>query len=93
MNFAAESDLAEIEMWEKTLPDVEDGDEKTEPEDLKEFDETKLPNSTEKGRKSPKNASVLYFDLFKKKMYSKTLIFQKENEIYRLVGFCEAPMS
>ena len=50
----------------------------------------------EVGLKNPDDAEVVYFDLFKKKIYSKTLIFQKEEEtgqiIYKLIGFCEAPM-
>jgi len=48
------------------------------------------------GLKNPDDAEVIYFDLFKKKIYSKTLIFQKEEKagriIYKLIGFCEAPM-
>jgi len=50
----------------------------------------------EPGRKNTDDAEVVYFDLFKKKVYLKTLIFQREEEadreIYKLIGFCEAPM-
>jgi hypothetical protein len=64
-------------------PGVEKGMEE------KETEETSL--------KSIDNAVVIYFDTFKKKAYMKTFIFQKEYEndkkLYRLIGFCEAPMA
>ena len=90
MTFAVESDLAEIEKWEAALPDIEDD----ETEDMKEPQEEQ---QVQTGRNTI-NATVLYFDLFQKRTYVKTLIFQKEDReagdrIYCLVGFCEAPMS
>ena len=90
MTFAIESDPAEIEKWEAALPDIDDD----ETEDIKEPQEEQQIQT----EKNPKNAIVLYFDLFKKRTYVKTLIFQKEEReagdmIYSLVGFCEAPMS
>ena len=90
MTFAVESDPAEIEKWEAALPDIEDD----ENEDTKEPQEEQ---QVQPGRNAT-NATVLYFDLFKKRTYIKTLIFQKDERetrerIYCLVGFCEAPMS
>jgi len=75
--------------------------EKTEKEE-NEREETEK-NETDWNRfqtgpaqENPVNAEVVYFDLFKKKAYVKTLIFQKEEEegikVYKLIGFCEAPM-
>ena len=97
MTFATESDPEEIEKWEAALPDIESEDE-TEDPDLPDAEETDKQTREEEDGKTPKNAAVLYFDLFKKRAYVKTLIFQKEETetgelIYILVGFCEAPMT
>lgn len=91
-SFSAEADAVEIEKWEAELPDIDEKEEKETPEMFEE------KQSTDEIQKTAfENASVIYFDLFKKKTYTKTLIFQTEEEnktkIYRLIGFCEAPMS
>ena len=100
MTFAVDSDPAEIEKWEAALPDIDDEEEPEEingsenvPGEIKEQQKQQIQTE-----KTPKNAAVLYFDLFKKRTYIKTLIFQKDETetketIYCLVGFCEAPMS
>jgi len=112
MTFATESDPGEIEKWEAALPDIdEDEDECENEKDCEDEnrsengseDETRDMNrpSSEKeseNKKESESAAVLYFDLFKKGTYVKTLIFQREeaesgNRVYLLVGFCEAPMS
>ncbi len=87
-SFSAEADAVEIKKWEAELPD-----EKEEEND--EFFEEEIP-ADEIQKTALENAEVIYFDLFKNKTYVKTLIFCPENEtgdrIYRLIGFCEAPM-
>ncbi|MDR0768017.1 MAG: hypothetical protein LBE57_06245 [Methanosarcinales archaeon] len=87
-SFSADADTYEIEKWEAELPDVEEGDGEAE-----SFgEETKNTAS----KTALEKAEVIYFDLFKKKTYTKTLIFQSDEEngsrVYRLIGFCEAPM-
>ena len=87
-SFSADADAGEIEKWEAELPEI----------DEKDNDETFEENiSAEEIQKTAlENAEVIYFDIFKKKTYVKTLIFCRENEtgskMYRLIGFCEAPM-
>ena len=114
MTFATESDPEEIEKWEAALPDIDEDEDEFENENGCENkngcenengseDETRNMSrpSLEKeseNKKESESAAVLYFDLFKKGTYVKTLIFQREeNELgsreYLLVGFCEAPMS
>lgn len=95
VSFSADADTAEIEKWEAELPEIDEKDEKENPEEL--FEEK--TSSDENLKNAFERASVIYFDLFKKKTYTKTLIFQTEDDeenggkIYRLIGFCEAPMS
>jgi len=99
MIFATESDPEEIEKWEAALQDIDDEEE----EEAENAYQPNPGNESEKkpineNETKPENATVLYFDLFKKRTYVKTLIFQKEEAetgetIYLLVGFCEAPMA
>ncbi|WNY27969.1 hypothetical protein MmiEs2_01480 [Methanimicrococcus stummii] len=95
-SFSADADTTEIEKWEAELPDSDENneDEENEKENQgetvsKSGNETNLSDQFE-------NAAVIYFDIFKKRTYTQTLIFQKEDEngkrIYRLIGFCDAPM-
>ncbi|WNY24287.1 hypothetical protein MmiHf6_16170 [Methanimicrococcus hongohii] len=113
VSFSADADTIEIEKWEAELPDIDEKEE-NESNESEEFEENDLRNNSENDFEK---AEVIYFDLFKKKTYTKTLIFQTEDEnesnlgsksdgnpdnrsvenagkrIYRLIGFCEAPMS
>jgi len=108
-DFAAEADPKKIEMWEAELPDddfedendndFEDGpddEEAGKKEEAKKAKTDRIMAQNESGPEKTDDAEVVYFDLFKKKVYSKTLIFQREEEagrmIYKLIGFCEAPM-
>jgi hypothetical protein len=91
VSFATDADALEIEKWEAELPDEKEEDE----EDKDElFEENILSGRIPKA--DIEAADVVYFDIFKKKTYMKTLIFCPEKEsgakIYRLVGFCEAPI-
>jgi len=104
MDFAAEADPKEIEMLEAELAGDDDKDEAAENEaaenetddELKEHETVGGVSQNGQGTKNLNDAEVVYFDLFKKKVYTKTLIFQKEEEegskTYKLIGFCEAPM-
>lgn len=87
-SFSADADAVEIEKWEAELPDEKEEDSE------ERFEENS--SAAEIQKTVLENAEVIYFDLFKKKTYVKTLIFCPENEtgtrIYRFVGFCEAPM-
>ena len=101
-DFSTDADPEEIKKWEMELPDIEEDERE---EDEREKDEREEDEREENEKqclekhplKSINNAAVIYFDVFKKKSYTKTFIFQKEvensNSIYRLVGFCEAPMT
>ena len=101
-SFSADADDCDIEKWEAELPDIAEG-----------IEEESADEETESGNVIQKTAfekeKVIYFDLFKKKAYVKTLIFQTEeggeeskeegkekdgsgSRVYRLIGFCEAPM-
>jgi len=107
MIFATESDPEEIEKWEAALQDIDDEEEEEaenayQPNPGNESEKKPINESEKKPKNEnetkPENATVLYFDLFKKRTYVKTLIFQKEEAetgetIYLLVGFCEAPMA
>lgn len=88
-DFVAGADSAEIERWEAELPDI-GGKDEAEEDDVREETTVSEINGLE-------DADVIYCDLFKKETYVKTFIFQKEEEAgkksYRLVGFCEAPMT
>ena len=104
-SFSSDADENEIEKWESELPDLDENEAADEDED--DFEEedsdavTKTqPHGKSDGEKHFENyghAGVVYFDTFKKRTYVKTYIFQKEIEtgkiLYRLVGFCEAPLS
>ena len=106
-DFSTDADPEEIRKWEMELPDIEENekeeDEKEENEGEDDEREENEGGENEKQclekhpLKSIDNATVIFFDVFKKKSYTKTFIFQKEgendNSLYRLVGFCEAPMA
>lgn len=87
MSFSADAEPEEIRKWEEEVPDMPEEAEKEEEAGFQEEEERLHPS---------KNAVVFYFDLYKKKTYVRTLIFQKElisdAEKYRLIGYCEAPM-
>ena len=94
VSFSADADTHDIEKWEAELPDSVEEEECSDEETAIEAENLIQKASFEK-------AKVIYFDLFKKKAYVKTLIFQTEGgeekeegggRIYRLIGFCEAPM-
>ncbi|MCL2549370.1 MAG: hypothetical protein FWE78_00205 [Methanimicrococcus sp.] len=100
-DFAVEADPKKIEKWEAELPDNDDFEDENDDDGFE--DETsgdgfkdETGNDGFGGENGDGEPEVVYFDLFKKKVYLKTLIFQKEDEaggkIYKLIGFCEAPM-
>jgi hypothetical protein len=107
--FSSDADENEIEKWESELPDIDEneaadedeedfGEDDFEEEDSDAVTKTPLGKSDDEMRfENYEHADVVYFDTFKKRTYVKTYIFQKEIEtgkiLYRLVGFCEAPLS
>ncbi|MDV0444810.1 hypothetical protein MmiAt1_03530 [Methanimicrococcus sp. At1] len=102
-SFSADADEIEIEKWETELPDIDENGEEEDEEKSEGDDEEEEKGLSEDSAENRikesmiENADVIYFDTFKKRTYAKTFIFQKEeengNRIYRLIGFCEAPMT
>ncbi|WNY27445.1 hypothetical protein [Methanolapillus ohkumae] len=99
--FSVELSPEEIQRLELELPepDSEKNDEEEENEENEwneNSDEKYLENfekfNASSFQKELEAAEIVYFDLFKSKRYVKTLIFQKEEKAYYLIGFCEAPM-
>ena len=105
-SFSSEADEKEIEKWEAELPDLDENEAADEEENYDEVEnDCDASENSQSGGDSGdgrscenyENADVVYFDTFKKRSYVKTYIFQKEIEdgkgFYRLVGFCDAPLS